>query len=334
MTPLTFGLFSDLHLDIMQDGQRRLALFLRDCQKRNVDFVITAGDFTYPQVIGRCLCSEKNLPINLKNAMTRTPPISKMEILDQYNSFSLPHYHVLGNHEMDFSSKEEAVRLLGMPSPYYDFHHKGWHLIVLDANHYQDQEGRIRGYSYGNYIDFPDSPYLDEEQLSWLLHVLKASPEPAVIFSHQPLYPRRQGGGLRNYDEFYKILSSVTDHGFPRVKMCIYGHVHVDEYEIRDGILHYCINSISNHWVGPGFACQRFDQATEENFPNLRYTFPYRDPVYAIVTLTNEEIRILGRQSRFIPPTPQELHFRAHPVSPSVKNRRLRFNSGKLKENS
>ena len=75
MSVLTFGLFSDLHLDIMQDGEDRLAAFLSNSLQRKVDFVISAGDFTYPKDTSRCDCPPESLPPNLKNAMLYPSPI-------------------------------------------------------------------------------------------------------------------------------------------------------------------------------------------------------------------------------------------------------------------
>lgn len=321
MSALTLGLFADLHLDIMQDGEERLETFLADCLERRVDLVISAGDFTYPEDTSRCDCPPEHLPVNLKNAMACPAPVPKGRVLARYAGFPLPHYHTLGNHEMDFSTKEEAVRLLGMPGRYYDFLAKGWHFLVLDTNHYRDTAGRLRGYCRGDYFGQPRGHWLDEEQLAWLEERLRACPEPAVLVSHQPLYPRPAGGGLQNYDALRRVLLSAGE----RVRMCIYGHCHIDEYAWWDGVLHYCINSISNHWAGENYVCRRFDPETEERFPDLRYTFPYREPVYAIVTLDENGVRIRGRRSSFFPPVPAELGYTAAAVSASVEDREFRW---------
>lgn len=326
MGALTFGLFSDLHLDIMQDGGERLETFLADCLERKVDFVISAGDFTYPEETGRCDCAPRQLPVNLKNAMVCPSPVPKSRILAQYAGFPLPHYHTLGNHEMDFCTKEEAVELLGMPGRYYDFIAKGWHFLVLDTNHYRDAEGKICGYCRGDYFGRPRGHWLDGEQLAWLEERLRVCPEPAVLVSHHPLYPRLSGSGLQNYDAFRRVLGAAGG----RVRMCIYGHCHVDEYAWRDGVLHYCINSISNHWAGESYACRRFDPDTEERFPNLRYTFPYRGPVYAMVTLDENGAHIRGRRSSFVPPGPEELNYTAAKVTAAVEDRDFGWGGGAL----
>lgn len=320
MDTVKFGLFSDLHLDIMHDGERRLKDFLEACDKENVDFIMNNGDFCYPKDSEKCVCSCENLPVNLHNAMVHPTKIPKLELLNLFNTYKKPHYHVLGNHELDFCSKEEVVSLYGMPSAYYDFFQGGWHFIVLDPNHFKDNDGNIQDYRYGNYFDYQDLPYVDERQLQWLHKVLKEHSEPAVIFSHQPLFHIARG--IKNYEELQEIW---TDSLCGRVKLCIYGHVHLDEMHLEGDILHYSINSISNHWIGPHYACHRYHDDIEEEFPNLQYVFPYAVPVYAFVTLDEQGLKIKGKNGRFVSPAPRKIGFCEYPVTASVRDRYVQW---------
>ena len=81
-----FGVFTDLHLEIMHDGERRLTEFLDRMKKENVDFIIQLGDFCYPKQPKRCLCSEEKMPVNLKNAMIFPPTAPKERMRDLYLS--------------------------------------------------------------------------------------------------------------------------------------------------------------------------------------------------------------------------------------------------------
>ena len=63
-----FGIFADLHVDIMHDAQTRLEAFLSACSKEDVDFIIHLGDFCYPES-RKVLCKPENMPINIKNAI-------------------------------------------------------------------------------------------------------------------------------------------------------------------------------------------------------------------------------------------------------------------------
>ncbi len=68
---LKFGIVSDVHKDLMPDADNRLEKFIRQAQKRNVDFIIQMGDF--------CFGETKN-----------------KEFLNIWESYKGPKYHVLG----------------------------------------------------------------------------------------------------------------------------------------------------------------------------------------------------------------------------------------------
>lgn len=319
-----FGLMSDLHMDIMHDGPERLTQFLRACEEENVDFIINNGDFCYPRDTSKSMCSKANMPVNLKNAMEISTPVPKLEMLAKFNTYAKPHYHVLGNHEMDFCSKEETIELYGMPHAYYNFHHNGWHFLVLDPNHFKDEDGELKDYYYGNYFDHHDDlPYLDEEQLRWMKQVMMECPEPVVIFSHQPLYPVSRG--VKNYDRLKEVFDEVRKEDPGKIRMCIYGHVHLDQVTVNDGIIHYSVNSMSNHWIGTRYACHRFSEDIERQFPNLQYVFPYKEPLFAIVTLDREGVSIQGKTGQFFEPVPEKIGFDEYEVSASIQNRNLKW---------
>jgi len=45
---VVFGVFTDLHMDIMHDSLFRLRTFLNAAERCNVDFIVNLGDFSYP----------------------------------------------------------------------------------------------------------------------------------------------------------------------------------------------------------------------------------------------------------------------------------------------
>lgn len=69
-----------------------------------------------------------------------------------------------------------------MEKPYYSFHLKGWHFIVLDGNSYRDEHGDLVDYNFGKYFETTDLPYLGEQQLVWLREEVLSATEPIVIF--------------------------------------------------------------------------------------------------------------------------------------------------------
>lgn len=299
-----FGVFTDLHLDIMHDGRMRLDAFINRMEGEDVDFIIQLGDFCYPEDTSKCLCSEKNLPVNLKNSMLHPVEVPKIELLEKFNSFSKPHYHVLGNHEFDFCSKEQAMKLYGMDKRYYSFVCKGWRFLVLDCNNFKTDRGEIKDYYYGDYFDSKDLPYIDSKQMSWIEKELLLDEMPVIVFSHQPLNegPR----GIKNSGELSHLFDKANKSG-KRILMCMNGHTHMDVYTEKNGVGYYTLNSMSNHWIGEKFAKHRFSEKIEADFPNLQYTFPYKAPLYAVVELNSKGACIKGMAGEFIKPGPVDM---------------------------
>ena len=314
-----FGIFTDLHLDIMHDGRVRLNEFINQMEKENVDFIIQLGDFCYPEDTSKCLCSEKNLPVNLKNAMLIPVDVPKIELLKKFNQFSKPHYHVLGNHELDFCSKKQAMKLYGMDKRYYSFTCKGWKFLVLDGNNFKTETGEFRDYYYGDYFDSKDLPYIDSKQMNWIEKELFSDEMPVIVFSHQPLNVGSRG--IKNADELSDLFCKVNKNG-KRVLLCINGHTHVDVYTEWNGVGYYTLNSMSNHWIGTKFVQNRFSDEIEAAFPNLKYTFPYQNPLYAIVELNNKGAYVEGKTGEFIKPGPTDMGCNEE-LSASICNREI-----------
>lgn len=314
--PITFAAMTDLHLDIMHDGMRRMISFLRAARTHNVDFIIQLGDFSYPKDTSTCLCSPDKMPINLRLAQSAPTSIDKQAILDLFNSFPAPKYHLLGNHECDFCSKADALEMYQMEHNYYSFRKKGWHFIVLDGNYYRDENGKIRDYHFGKYFETTDLPYISPTQLVWLKEELLTGSEPVIIFSHQPLYPCSRG--LKNADALQAAIQEARDTG-RKILLCMNGHVHMDNLHTENGILYFSLNSISNYWAGEQYATRRYSDDIEMRFPNLKYVVPYQTPVFAIVTLTEDGISVQGIEGRFVSPSPKAVGIPAK-VTPHVKS--------------
>ena len=315
---VTFAAFSDLHLDIMPDGKRRMDAFFQAAEEADVDFIIHLGDFCYPKgVLG--VSQEARLPVNLKLALDH-PPLQpgKDALLERFASFPKPSYHVLGNHELDFCSKEDAMEVYGMTKPYYAFRCKGWHFLVLGGNHYRNAQGELLHYGYANSY-YQNQPYLGEPQLQWLERELMTGPEPAVLFCHQPMLNGRRD--LKDAGELMDIIRRARQRG-KQVRLCMNGHLHIDRLLIREGIVHFALNSISNFWAGEEYETLRYPPEIEEAYPSLRYTFPYEKPVFAIITLSEDGMLIQGRPGKFVQPGSRSFSYRPLPTS-CVRSRQL-----------
>lgn len=313
--PLSFAAMADLHMDIMHDGAGRIRTFLDASHAANVDFILSLGDFLYPTRTYSSLCSPDALPINLRLALEH-PHEPQLDVLYRFNHFEKPAYHVLGNHEMDFCTKKDVLDAYGLNRSYYSWHTKGWHFIVLDSSFYRDRNGILRDYERGGYFETNDLPYLSDQQLLWLEKELTSSDDPAVICSHQPLFPCKRG--IKNVHSFQTIVRQANDKR-KKVYLCLNGHIHIDDLQEYEGVLYYTVNSISNLWMGTSYSAQHYSEQIHENYPSLAFVAPYEEPLFVIITLDHNGINVAGRKGEFVPPSPCQLGWTG-PASPSIKS--------------
>jgi predicted phosphodiesterase len=267
---IRFGVCADVHKDVMPDADARLRTFVDRMNREPVDFIVQLGDFCRPIDMNR-------------------------DFLGIWNRFKGPRYHVLGNHDTDGGfTRDQTLRFWGMPSKYYSFDIGAYHFVVLDGN--DKKEGAASGYAR----------YMGREQAAWLQRDLSETRSPTVIFSHQSI---ENVGGLENGAEIRGILERANaEAGFRKVFACFSGHHHTDYDAVINGIHYIQINSMSYEWLGSKYKHARFSKEIEEAYPWVSHTAPYRDSLYAIVTLQPDQtIRILGVESEWIAPSPQEL---------------------------
>ena len=285
-----FGICADVHKDVIHDADRRLKIFVDEMNGREVDFIVQLGDFCRPY--------EKNRVF--------------MEIWDSFNG---PVYHVLGNHDTDGGfTREQTVEFWRSEGKYYSFDMNGYHFVVLDGN--DRHEGAAQGYPR----------YIGPEQAAWLKKDLAGTELRTFIFSHQSL---EDSGGIENGTEIRRILEEANEQaGFGKVVASFSGHHHTDYHKKIAGIHYIQINSMSYQWVGEKYRYKRFNEEIEKANPWVSYTVPYKEPLYAIVTIRNEGIfEIEGTRTEYIPPSPSELGYpEQQGRSPAISSRTLEFN--------
>lgn len=313
-----FGVFTDLHVDIMHDTQERLQVFLDHCRRENVDFIIHLGDFCYPDDNRKVNCIPEHQPVNIANALKVKTYADKPAILRMFNDFEKPSYHVLGNHECDMCSKEELLRFIEAKNgSYYSFDRGGFHFVVLDCSFFKDADGNFHAYENGNYFEvgFDETlslPWLPDEQVQWLKDDLAKASFPSVIFSHQTLSNLPKGRAVKNWEVIREILKSAPKG----VAVCFNGHHHVDLCTREDDIWFVQLNSMDCLWVDEDFATEnRYGREIDEKYPNIKYTLPYRDPVYAIVSMDEKGITVKGTKSEFVGPDDDEIGLYTKPGS-------------------
>lgn len=169
----------------------------------------------------------------------------------------VPSVSCIGNHDIRwkdrnadkpdvYQEKARAIETYQMPSRYYSVDHGGWTFFLLDTYQYDGCE-------------------IDEAQFTWLEEELKKSDKPALVVTHAPLmsvthfYEPSTDKGLGK--GYYvpggwspQRLTQIRDlfRRYPRVKLCLSGHMHtVDRCDV-DTTTYICGGAVSGNWWGSG----------------------------------------------------------------------------------
>lgn len=282
MDSFEIGIIADVHNDIMHDGERRLKIFLDIAKKRSPEFIIQMGDFCRPY--------DKNIPF-----------------MDYWNAYEGETFHVLGNHDMDGGFSRDQVReFWDMPANFYSFDRGGIHFIVLDGN--DPNPKPWSGYNR----------YIGEAQQAWLKEDLKNTNKPTIVFSHQTL--ELEEGGVANLKDIQEIFEKANEEaGFQKVLCSLSGHHHTDFMTQINGIYYVQINSASYRWVGDDFKQVRYSEEVDKTHEWIKYTIPYKEPLFTFMKVTKDKITIEPRKTKFVGPGPQEMNGPiTHPHDPIV----------------
>jgi predicted phosphodiesterase len=294
---IRIGMCTDVHLTTMHDSKYRITKFVDSMNAAKPDFIIELGDFV-------------------------TPEKKYAELFEIWNTYPGDKYHVIGNHEMDGgTSRQAALDYRKMAKSYYSFDKNGFHFIVLDGN---DSKGpEAKGYKQ----------YIGPDQVDWLKFDLDNSVLPVVIFSHQGLAHYQSADesyGVENYQQLQDIL---VNHNLRnpsgKVIACFNGHTHYDYAEHINGIWYITITSMSYHWLGDKYAHLRYSEEVDKNFKWIKYTAPFKEPLFTVVEIsTNGTIKIAGKKSEWVGPTPWELGYPEtlkKYMRPAISARTLKF---------
>ncbi len=282
--------FADVHHgNIMPDAISRLHTIFKAAKEQKVDAVICLGDVAWA------------VPEN-------------KEIADLWSALPMPHYMVLGNHDMDKSSKQDAVSFYRMPGNYYAFDIGDYRFFALDTNYFREG-GVDYDYANSNYYG-KQREIIPKAQLDWLKAELTGTDKRCILLSHARLFTHYDDAGCSNYQE---ILDFIDAHnrsvGYPQIFFCINGHNHTDSMLCQNDVHFLDLNSASNQWIDAAIPLEPnevFGEQDHQNNPYLKYTIPYKDPLYAILTLDAQSrtVTVKGTRSEFIGPSLKE---RNHP---------------------
>lgn len=304
MKKVKFGVISDLHVDLMHDGTERLEAFLEDCRKEDVDFIIQLGDIMHPEILPYTEQCRPHVESGWYNVH-----VDKERVRQLFGGFGKPSYHVIGNHDLNTCSKEQFLQYFGCgEESYYSFDCNGFHFVVLDDNYIKEGDRYISTSVFGD-----KGPYISGEELAWLEKDLAGTKLPSVLFSHQRLSNECESTIL-NREEVRKVI----DRAPAGVVMCINGHEHMDSMYRVGKTWYYNVNSAAAYWLSPDdvlFVCpERYTKEIDEKYPFIKCTAPYKESIYAIITMDEKGAYIKGKSSEIVGISPQEQGVYEHPA--------------------
>jgi 3',5'-cyclic AMP phosphodiesterase CpdA len=272
--PIRVAHLTDIHIKPGKDIEASVAKAMHHAQilVPEIDFIINGGDS-----IMDSLEADKDKTQIQWDLFTS---ILKKEI-------SLPVYHCIGNHDIwGWFIKENkpenerqygkvwVVETLQMKSRYYSFSKDKWHFIVLDSTQLNPAGGYIGK--------------IDEEQLAWLQTELASVPKEKFIciVSHIPIlsicaglfFDKTETNGdlkiQRNlmHSDFFALKKIFNN--YPNIKVCISGHIHLQDELNYLGIKYYCNGAVSGNWwkgsfqeFAPAYAMLEFyDDGTSKRY--------------------------------------------------------------------
>ena len=278
---MKFLLFSDFHYAPGMMTGKALGRNLEDLRKlqqialnESCDFIIHGGDLVHGSL-------EK-----------------VSHFLEEYNSFSIPSYHCLGNHETDNATYTDVLSSYNLNNGYYYFDCKGYRIIVIDSNYYCIN-GEYSHYS-NEYSDknvnlkIPYRDFIAPEQLLWLKKTIEDSPFPCITISHQSFC--RESDGIKNQYEVRKIINDANKKKAHSVILCMNGHNHCDHLRILDGVLYFEVNSASGYAITKRHSHYPSEEVSDATWMNG--ILAYDSPLYAIVTTNGTTIDIRGTEAK------------------------------------
>ena len=252
-------------------------------------------------VLARAKAEKAEFIIDLGDFVHRTDRPEELAAIKRYRTCGLPNYHVLGNHDGEYTSVKEAMELFGMKKNYYFFDCKGWRFIVGDDNHFKTKDGKFVHYERWNFDKYVKANNLEwfdcipPEQVKWLRQTIDASPYPCVFFSHGSV---ERGWSVRNNEEIRAVFNEANRKSPGKVRLVINGHHHTDHVCVLDDIVYLELNSANYYYFGKQH--DAYPPEMRKKAEDIRNTIAWREPLSAVISLDEENIRIDGSHSTYL----------------------------------
>lgn len=243
-----FAHLTDIHVKPEKVAESGMAEALHHVQssRNKVDFIINGGDSIWDA---------------LKEEKSKTQELFSLFNNILKNENSLPVYHCIGNHDVwGWMANEETlkqdrlygkvwvVEALHLPARYYRISKANWDIFFLDSTQLNPEDGYIAK--------------LDEEQYQWLEQELGrvAKDRFICLVSHIPILSicaglfleKTEPNGdlkiLRNlmHSDFFRLKKLFLQ--FPNIRLCISGHIHLQDELEYAGTWYFCNGAVSGNW--------------------------------------------------------------------------------------
>ncbi len=280
MAKIKFCVFSDYHYNprmypIEQEG---LDEILDRAHQNNVDCILHCGDFS---------------------AQSTTNDGFLQKFLN--NKYNIPAFGCYGNHELEYVESLEALnKAYGYENSYYYKDIKGFRFVVIDTNHWQDDDGTFFHYP-GHAVGSPkgwsyDHNLLGDKQIEWFEKTVKESPYPCIIVGHNPMSRSKR----EEHKRFIRMINLINYETPGKIPMFLTGHTHKNNIDLFCNVVHFNVNaSYNGEWT-----------VTKHNFFPKEYCEGYgmadnccifTHPLSAIVTVEdNGHIVIEGMETDYM----------------------------------
>ncbi|MBC23158.1 MAG: hypothetical protein CMJ32_04495 [Phycisphaerae bacterium] len=249
------------------------------------------------------------------------PKDDNADIIRMFNQAHEQSLHVIGNHDMDTGlTRKDCIERWGMPARHYVRNIGGLWIIVLDGN---DSGSPMYKGGYPSHVG--------KEQVKWLKEQLGTLDGPIMVACHQPL---AGPFAVDNATEIQAILGEVAE----KVILVINGHSHIDKVMRVDNVVHMHVNSASYQWVGRTHQHESYPAAIHEAHPWISCTCPYRDCVFATLTIDpgSHSITVEGTRSNWVGKSPAQLGADLEPsltdgeeIAPRIRDRKITRSTGR-----
>lgn len=278
-SPVSFGLISDLHKDIIHDAELRLQTFLTEMETQKPHALIQLGDFAIPKA-------------------------ENQAFIDEFNKANDQVFHVLGNHDLDEGyTAQQVIQSYGMPARYYARLVQGIRVLVLDGN---EAGSPTAGSGYASYIG--------KQQQAWLARELEAAKEPVLVISHQPLagiYTVDNAAEMQALLSRFasKILLAINGHAHVDQQLVVGG---VRYLHLNSASYYWVGVQLAHQSLAPSVHAQHPSLALTCPYAEVLFALLTIDPQAGTVT-------IAGRESRWIGPSPAALGYTILSAEEQVK---------------